>query len=429
MLSFNEKLFQFIWQHKLLKPHALYTVAGNEVMILNPGELNHDAGPDFFNGRIQLSGMELAGNIELHLKTSDWLKHGHQQNKSYDNIILHVVYEHDAELKQNHTNNVEVLELKNSISEKTIGLYQQLISSREQLPCSKQLKYVDELKFISWLERMTVERLEEKVKRFEELFASYQSDYTQTFYTVLLRNFGFKVNALPFELLAKHLPVNLLLKHSDNLLQLEALLLGVSGLLENQFNNKYIHQLQNEFNHLRNKYGLCTLQKEVFKYSRLRPANFPNLRLAQFAALVHQRPNFLFAPQRYKDAIELKQILRVDLKGYWRNHYTIDGPTYNKNLSMGETSVENILINTVAPFFFFYSKKVEKPLYSELAINLLMHSSFEKCAKTKLFDSKKTCLKSAADSQAIINLYDHYCSKKLCLKCGIWASLIGSGSV
>jgi len=429
MLSFNEKLFQFIWQHKLLKPHALFTVAGNEVMILNPGELNHDAGPDFFNGRIQLSGMELAGNIELHLKTSDWLKHGHQQNKSYDNIILHVVYEHDAELKQNHTNNVEVLELKNSISEKTIGLYQQLISSKEQLPCSKQLKYVDELKFISWLERMTVERLEEKVKRFEELFATYQSDYTQTFYTVLLRNFGFKVNALPFELLAKHLPVNLLLKHSDNLLQLEALLLGVSGLLENQFNNKYIHQLQNEFNHLKNKYGLCTLQKEVFKFSRLRPANFPNLRLAQFAALVHQRPNFLFAPQRYKDAIELKQILRVDLKGYWRNHYTIDGPTYNKNLSMGETSVENILINTVAPFFFFYSKKLEKPLYSELAINLLMHSSFEKSAKTKLFDSKKTCLKSAADSQAIINLYDQYCSKKLCLKCGIWASFIGTGSV
>ncbi|MES2678477.1 MAG: DUF2851 family protein [Bacteroidota bacterium] len=424
MPDFNEKLLQFIWQHRLLKPGPLFTAAGNEVVVLKPGDLNTDAGPDFFNGQILLNGLRMAGNIELHLKTSDWLKHGHQQDKNYDTIILHVVYEHDTTLQQNLNNNVEVLELKTHIPEKTISVYNQLISSGSKLPCATQLKNVNELKLIAWMERMTVERLEEKVSRIVELAGSFDGNYTQTFYTLLLRNFGFKVNALPFEMLARQLPVQLLLKHSDNLLQLEALLLGMAGFLEEQVVDKQLQQLQNEFEFLRHKYQLIPLQKEIFKFSRLRPANFPDLRLGQFALLLHKKRELLTNPQSFISVAEIKNIFKLQPQGYWKNHYTIGGKTLEKDLALGETSAENIVINTLAPFLFFYSKKFAKPRLSDLAIELLANTAFEKNAKTRLFDARKDSLRSAADSQAVINLYDHYCVKKKCLNCGIGTSVL-----
>ena len=277
MLEFKEDLLQFIWRYKLLKPVPLITVSGKEISILKAGELNRDSGPDFFNAQIKINDIILAGNVEIHLKTSDWLKHGHGEDKNYDTIILHAVYENDITLKQNSDHNVEVLELRKHIDTATILNYQNLFSNRDTLPCSKHLAKVDDLKLISWLERMTIERMEEKVSRLQVWFDLSKGDYTQTFYISLLRNFGFKINSEPFELLAKQLPVQLLLKHADNLLQLEALLLGTSGLLENQFQNKYIQTLQNEFEYLRSKYGLCPIQTEIFKFSKLRPANFPTL--------------------------------------------------------------------------------------------------------------------------------------------------------
>jgi hypothetical protein len=424
MLKFNEDLLQFIWRYKLLKPISLITRSGNEITILNPGDLNTDAGPDFFNARIRVNNIVLAGNIEIHLKTSDWIKHGHQKNKNYDTLILHAVYEHDVDLDQNILHNVEVLELKNFIDEKTIHAYHQLTTAKDQLPCAPQLRDVNDFKFISWMERMTVERLEEKVKRMEHLFNSYKGDYTQTFYTCLLRNFGFKVNALPFELVAKQLPVYILLKHSDNLLQLEALLLGISGLLENQFEDKYIQGLQNEFEYLKNKYSLAPLKKELFKFSKLRPANFPNVRLAQMAMLIYSATEIFTAPQNINSYDALMKVLRIKPEGYWKNHYKIDGKTLNKELSFGKASAENLMINTFAPFFFFYSKKLAKPGFTDKAVELLNTCAFERNVKTKLFEAKNKALKNAADSQAVINLYDNYCAARKCLKCGIAAALL-----
>lgn len=424
MLSFNEDLLQFIWRHKLLKPLPLITRSGNEVTVLRSGDLNVDSGPDFFNAQIKINDLILAGNIEIHLKTSDWLRHNHQRDKSYDNIILHVVYEHDVELEQNKDNNVEVLELKNLIDKQTLTTYSDLISTKDKLPCHKQIKDVNELKFFSWMERMTIERLEEKVKRIEHLFFANAGDYTQTFFILLLRNFGFKVNALPFELIATQLPATILLKHADNLLQLEALLLGMSGLLEEVYEDKYIQTLQNEFEHLKNKYGLIPLKKELFKFSKMRPANFPNLRLAQMAMLVHTHPSIFTQPQNHTDYEMLLSALQFGLDGYWKNHYKIGGRQLEKDLSLGKTSAENVIINTFAPFFFFYSKKLMKPEYSDFAITLLNACAMEANAKTRLFVAKKGVLVSAADSQAIINLYDKYCTQRKCLKCGIAAAIL-----
>jgi hypothetical protein len=424
MLKFNEDLLQFLWQYKILKPLPFITTSGKEISVLKNGELNKDSGPDFFNAQVKIDNVVLVGNIEVHLKTSDWLKHKHEQDKNYDNIILHVVYEHDVDLLQNISNNVEVLELKNLIAESTLVSYNELNTAKTKIPCHDQLGSVNDLKFISWLERMTIERLEGKVNVIEDYFRSVNGDYTQTFYFLLLRNFGFKVNSLPFELLAKNLPITILLKHSDNLLQLEALLLGTSGLLEDQFEDKYIQQLQNEFDYLKNKYRIIPLNKAIFKFSKLRPANFPTIRLAQFAKLINTNPDLFFAPHNFSSYDEIVLAHKINLDGYWKNHYNIDGNVTSKDLTLGLTSVENLIINTFAPFYFFYSKKTGKQELGDLAIELLNKCDFEQNAKTKLFSEKKTVLKSAADSQAAINLFDNYCNKKACLQCGVATFLL-----
>ncbi len=426
MPKLNEQLLQFIWRHKLLNPLPLITTQGSKLEVLKMGEWNLDSGPDFFNAQIRLNSLVLVGNIEVHVKTSDWLKHKHQHDKNYDNIILHVVYEHDIELQQNKNNQVEVLELKHVISEYTLNTYNLLCTTKNKLACNDALRSVNELKFISWIERMTIERLEEKTKRIELIFTQNNGDYAQSFYTLLLRNFGFKVNGLPFELIAKQLPLTLLLKHADSLIQLEALLLGISGLLDDQFENKYIQTLQNEFQYLRNKYNFIPLQKELFKFSKMRPANFPNLRLVQLAKLIYTTPQLFTQPQHYTDYQQLETALQISLTGYWKNHYTLDGETQSKLINFGKTSIENIMINTLAPFFFFYSKKTGNHQFMEAALQLLEGCQFEINTKTKLFIAKKNALTTSANSQGLINLYDNYCIYKNCLKCGIAASILKS---
>ncbi len=420
----KEDFLQFIWQHKLLKPEPLITNKGNQISIIKTGELNKDSGPDFFNAQIKINDIVLAGNIEIHVKTSDWLKHKHQNDKTYDNIILHVVYKNDVLLEQNTRNNVEVLEIKDLLPEHVIEQYQTITRSKQTIACNNQLPLVNDLKFSAWLERMFVERLEYKVKNVDALFENFAGDYTQTFYTLLLRNFGFKVNSVPFELLAKQLPVPILLKHCDNLLQLECLLLGTSGLLDKQFEDKYILNLQNEFEFLKNKYKITPLKKELFKFSRLRPANFATLRLAQFAKLIHTQPGLFNAPQNYNTYDKIFSAFKLNLENYWADHYNLGGEAVKKKNSLGDDSVSNIIINTFSVFFFFYFKRTGRIEFENIPFELLEKCAFEKNTKTKLFSQKNHQLKNAANSQALINLHDNYCVKRKCLSCGVAAAIL-----
>lgn len=424
MPSFNEDLLQFIWQHKLIKPSKLITRSGKEIEIIKFGEKNTNSGADFFNAQIKINNLILAGNIELHIKSSDWLKHDHQKDPSYDNIILHVVYEADKEIEQNKKNNVEVLELKDLIDDAIILNYKKLIHSKSEIPCTKQLSQIDEHKASSWTNRMAIERLELKTKTIEQTFSNFNNDFNQTFYSVLLKNFGFKVNALPFELLATYLPASILLKHVNNQKQIEALLLGTAGILDDFYEDKYIQNLQSEFEFLKNKYKLSVLDKKIFKYSRLRPANFPGLRLAQFAQLIFSHPQLLTHPHELKNINDIKNLLSIELEGYWKNHYKPDGKQSSNNITLGETSIQNILVNTFSYFFFFYGKQLNKPFYENLALEILEEVAFEKNTKTKKFDHLNCGKRSALVSQGLINLLDNYCDKKLCLNCAIGSSLL-----
>ena len=424
MPDFKEDFLQFIWQHKLLLPKPTITVSGKEIRILKVGELNSNSGPDFFNAQIKINQLILAGNIEIHLKTSDWLKHGHDKDKTYNNIILHVVYSHDIELQQNTEHQVEVLELKNLIDEASIVKYKQLFSTKQSLSCNKQLPQVSDLQFLAWLDRMVVERLEEKVKRLSHWFELSKGDYQYSFYVALVRNFGFNVNADAFELLAKQLPLAILLKHADNLLQLESLLLGTAGMLENQFEEAYLLKLQNEFEFLKNKYQIIPLPKELFKFSRMRPANFPNLRLAQLAAFMHRSADLFFKPYQFTAYQNLSQQLNTPLSGYWKNHYSFNGKLLQKDINLGKNAIDNLLMNTFAPFLFFYGRKSGNEDYLEKALLILQNCAFEKNKITKLYGSKISVFKDASQSQGLINLYHNYCKTKQCLRCGVAASIL-----
>ncbi len=315
MPDIKEDLLKFIWQHKLFDPSNLITNEGNLLEVIHVGELNVNSGADFFNAKIKLNGLVLAGNIEIHVRSSDWLRHNHQTDVSYNNIILHVVYEHDKEIAQNLTNNVEVMELKNRIPSHLLSNYHTLIHSKRSLACDQGYASIPTKITTPWIHRMAIERLEKKTQDISKIFESFNNDFTQTFYTILLRNFGFKVNSLPFELLATYLPVTILLKHTDSLMQVESLLLGTAGMLEEEtFEEPYLKNLQNEYEFLKNKYKLSALQKHIYKYSRMRTANFPQLRLAQFAALIHNNASIFSDLDSIRSIQQIKQVLNLTKK-------------------------------------------------------------------------------------------------------------------
>lgn len=418
----KEDLLQFIWQYKLFDHTNLLTVNKQPIHILNPGELNKDSGPDFFNSKIKIGNITLAGNVEIHVNAGDWNKHGHQNDAAYKNIVLHVVYKND--LKTPPVANCEVLELKNHINDSLIKKYESLINSKKALACSGQINKIDSLKIQSWLNRMLIERLEKKTEYIKQQFELCKNDYAQTFYIILAKNFGFKTNTEPFENLARHLPLNLLLKHSNNLFQLEALLFGTAGLLDKSYKDKYLQQLQNEFEFLKSKYGIIPLNTGVWKFMRMRPANFPSVRMWQMAKLIHHSSNLFSEPQNFNHLNKLGKALQFEPEGYWQTHYNPGGKVQEKIGAMGMQSVENILINTIAPFLFFYGKQSAKEHFTQSALDCFEGTKFESNIKTRHFVKEGLKFKTSGESQALIHLFDNYCKNKHCLKCGIASQLL-----
>lgn len=422
MYSLKEELFHFIWQYKLLNTTTLYTESGQELQIIKTGELNTDSGPDFFNAKIKLGNVTLAGNIEVHINASDWNKHNHQNDAAYSNIILHVVYKND--LKQKSQGNFEVLELKNYIDENVIKKYTNLVNSKNTLACHKHIAGVNPIKLNSWLQRMLIERLEKKTDYIKTQFELSGNDYTHTFYITLAKNFGFKVNDGPFENLARVLPIQILLKHADNLFQLEALLFGSAGLLEKSYKDKYLQQLQNEFEFLKKKYDIKPLKAESWKFMRLRPANFPSVRLWQFARVINKQTLLFSSPENYNNLKTLKVALQHAPDGYWKTHYNPGGKEQKEIGAMGDSSVENVMMNTIAPFLFFYGKQTAKDSFIAFALDCFDDLAFESNVKTRHFTKAGLKLKTAGESQALINLFDNYCKNKRCLQCGIASQLL-----
>lgn len=424
MLS-SEDILHHIWKYKLFFLQQLQTQEGECLKIISSGIHNHDAGPDFQEAKIQIGETTWAGNVEIHIKSSDWNKHQHQKDKAYDNVVLHVVWEADEAIFRTDGTLIPTLELKNRVEASILQNYQQLKENNFWIPCERQLKEVDQFTKQQCLDRMILERLESKAHVIQDIYQELKGSWEDTFYVILARSFGFKINALPFEVLAKNLPQKLFAKHKDQTILIESLVFGMSGLLDRSFSDIYPLKLQREFRYLKSKYRLQSLAPESWKFAKTRPENFPTIRLSQFAALV-VRSQHLFSKILNMEKLEDYASLFSDLPihPYWETHFLFDKEIKKRSIQIGKSSINNILINTLVPLLFFYGKQLKEEIYVERAFKILEQVKPEVNQVVKGFKALDFKAQHALDTQALIHLKKYFCDRKNCLNCGIGLKIL-----
>lgn len=421
----NEGLLQYIWKNSLFNPATLVSTEREPVMVIFPGAHNHNAGPDFLEAKIKIGTTFWAGNIELHMRTSDWHKHRHDINPDYQNIILHVVYEDDEPLAGA---SFPTLELKDHIEQAVIERYQKLMSLDKTVPCATQLNSIPELVWNTWLDRMLAERWEQRLDEWHLLWLQANNDWRTLLYYRLAANFGFHVNRDAFLELALSIPLNVLVKHRNNLVQTEALLFGQSGLLSSGTQDGYMQELEKEYHFLRRKYQLTPMVAHRWKFLRLRPYNFPTIRIAQFAMLVHRSVELFAQLMEIKKAKDLLPLLDIHASTYWDHHYRFGEYTEDKQMKhLGKDAIFNIMINTVAPMQYLYARLQGKSSLHENSLNLLQSIKAEHNKITRAWEDVGVKAKDAAQSQALLQLFNEYCSSKNCLNCAVGNRLVRKG--
>jgi Protein of unknown function (DUF2851) len=420
-----EEFLHFLWKFKLLSPN-LESTAGQVLQIFQTGSANSDSGPDFFDARIRLEDTLWAGNVEIHRNASDWHRHKHDLDKAYDNIILHVVYNADVEIERQNGEKIPCLEIKGKFDPLLYDKYLGIITSKNKIPCEKLIAGVDLLCINNMLETSMTERLKEKSVFINNKLNLNKNNWEQTFYEHLAAAFGFKVNADAFELMAKSLPLKYLGKHKNDILQLEALIFGQAGFLESPLEDIYGKNLAQEYCSLKNKFKLEPIENSMWKFLRLRPCNFPNIRLSQFAALVFKSSN-LFS--KIRDAVSIEELttfFQVQASAYWDSHYQFDKKTKArpKKKRLGKSSIHLILINSVIPFLFVYGKQKSEVKYCERALNFLEDIPAENNHIIRYWETIGITAQSAYQSQALIGLMQNYCNNKRCLQCKIGIKLL-----
>ncbi|MCX6296885.1 MAG: DUF2851 family protein [Bacteroidetes bacterium] len=415
----TEEFLHHIWKFRLFDQLELKTTKGDQVIIEKPGEHNFDAGPDFFNGKIKVGDTLWAGNIEVHINASDWKKHFHQNDKAYDNIILHVVNNADINLFRSSGEEIPTIEIKSRIHEKLFQKYLSFKSSNDWIPCEKQISTVPKVIINGTLDKLLLERLERKSGSILNSLEQNNTNWEETFYHQLARNFGFKTNAEPFELLAKSLPSNFLGKHKSSLLQIEALLFGQAGMLAEHFEEKYPQQLQNEYVFLKQKFKLIPIEKHLWKYLRLRPVNFPNIRIAQFANLIFYSSHLFSKIVELENPAELRKLMNVSVSEYWETHFVFDKKALKRSKHLGVEAIDNIIINTIVPFLFVYGKQKDDDRFINRALLFLDQTTGERNSIVHKWRSLNISVESAHSTQALLQLKTEYCTNKKCLNCSI----------
>jgi hypothetical protein len=428
-MLFPEDFLHYIWKFRLFDRADLRTNAGEELEIYSAGMHNSDSGPDFQNARVRIGDTTWAGNVEVHLSSSDWKKHGHTTDNAYDNVILHVVYRDDLPLVLPNGRKVPTLELQNRIPDELYSRYHKLIFGNQTIiPCEASIGSVDSLTLHNWLTRVLIERMEKKSAAVISALDLNRGDWEETFYQFLAANFGFKTNALPFELLAKSLPQNILAKHKNSPLQIEALIFGQAGFLNAEFADEYPQKLKSEYGFLQKKYQLTPIENHLWKFMRLRPANFPTIRIAQFAALV-VRSNHLFSKLlEIKDVKALQGLFtEIKVNPYWENHYRFDVESAPSVKNLGPDSVNILLLNTLALFLFSYGKHNQIQHYINRSLQLLEILPHETNKIVTDFTNLGVKIKTAFESQAVLELKNNYCNYKKCLQCGVGNKILKLG--
>jgi hypothetical protein len=421
----KEDFLHYLWRIKKI-PLALETTDGRAVEILEFGVYNLDSGPDFFNAKIKLEDTVWVGNIEMHVFTSDWKKHGHQCDKAYDNVILHVVYEDDRyDIPKVANQVVPTVALKGKIPKIYLDNYLNLVQSITDIPCKNMISSVAPSKIDLWKYTLSVERLHSKSLTVIEILKTTNYDWEETLYIMLARYFGAKVNIEPFEMLARSLPLSIINKNKDKRETLEALIFGQAGMLMANYEDEYFLSLKKEFQHQQKKYNLKPIDPVAWKFSKLRPMNFPTVRLAQFAGLLY-RVTFLFSQIKETEIMDdIKKMLFSKASDYWDDHYRFGTVSTSSNKQTSSDFIDLLLINAVSPLLYTYGLLNDDQKYIDKAIQILENTQGETNHITKLWKSLGISTKSAFDTQALIHLKQNYCHEHKCLSCKIGHEIMG----
>ena len=424
----REEFLQYIWANALFRCSDFVSCSGKKIQILNVGTWNRDAGPDFFNARLRIENIEFAGNIEIHLKNSDWYRHGHHVDAAYNNVLLSVVKEADGNIYNSAGQEVEtvVLEYAENLYEEYLFMQRAV----HQPGCRQNLKMIDKEWFDMTLEALAIERLERKCGDIRNILEQTQDDWQECFYRLLCKYWAGNVNSDPFYQLALRLPYKVLLKHSDKPEQQEALLLGCAGLLEEETgNDEYVNSLRDEFHYLQSKYGLTVLSAEQWKFMRIRPDAFPTVRIALLASFFREFPDLVGKVTEAQNLWEIFDALEVKASSYWDTHYRFGQTSFVHPKKMGQSLKNIVVINVVVPFLFLYGKYQANEKYCDRAMGWLEQLSAEKNYIITDWENCGFHFNSALQTQALIQLRKEYCDKHRCLQCKLGREVLKKMSI
>ena len=414
----TEKLLQYIWQFQYFNRAHLQTTGGDTIQIYFQGKLNLNQGPDFLDAKIKIGDVVFAGSVELHLKTSEWNRHRHQTDDNYNNVVLHVVLHHDV-----FQNAIPILELGSRIPTLLVDRYALLMEKTAFIPCAGSIAQARELTWISWKERLIAERLSRKATAVLQTLMQTSLHWEETFWRLLARTFGSNINGVAFEEIASTISPIMLAKQRSSIVQLEALLLGQANLLKGEPADSYSVLLHREYNFLKAKYNLVPINTPVH-FLRMRPGNFPTVRLAQLAMLVHSRSHLFSAVIEAPDLNRVKAILQVTASEYWHVHYRPAHAGAYKPKKLGDSMIDTIIINAIVPTLFAYGMHTNQEAFKERAVAWLEQTAAENNSVTANFVQLSVSNKSAYDSQALLELKQVYCNEKRCLQCAIGNAIL-----
>lgn len=423
----TEEFLHYVWKYRLIDQHLVST-SGDQLVVIQPGSHNFDSGPDFFTAKIKINDTVWAGNVEIHVYSSDWYLHNHQYDQAYDNIILHIVYEDDKPVLRQNGKPVPTLELKGHFKQSLYDRYTYFMTNKNWIPCEKLIQGVDRFVMNNWIDRLMIEKLENKASEITSHFLNNGSDWEQTFYEFLSRNFGFKVNGAPFQLLAKSLPLKILAKHKDDKFQVEALLFGQAGLLHTRFADDYPKKLKKEYVFLRKKYDLKPIDQHLWRFMRLRPSNFPTIRISQFADLIYSSSHLFSTIIEKKNLKDMIELFNISVSAYWNSHYVFDKLSSNRKKAMSVKTIHLLIINTIVPILFVYGKYRNDQSMIDRALKFLDQLPAEQNAIISKWEELELSVRSSFQSQALILLKNSYCKNKRCLNCGIGNEILKNGT-
>ena len=412
-----EQLLHYVWKHKIFPLKELKTTTGQQVEVIDTGLANTDAGPDFFNAKLKLDGVLWIGNIEIHERSSDWFKHGHHADAGYNSVILHIASEIDTEISRSNGERIPQIQL--ICPEAVRTNYKELLETDSYPPCYRIIPSLSPFTAHSWMSALQMERFEQKATLLNERLKHCQGNWEDAFFITLARNFGFGLNGDAFETWAHQLPFRAVDKHRNDLFQIEAIFFGQAGILEDSDGDGYYLRLKKEYTYLQHKFGLIPMDASLWRFLRLRPANFPHIRIAQLACLYHRAYGLLSRIMETETLQGVRDILKGGTSEYWLTHYTFGGSSPSRPKTLSNTSLDLLIINTVVTFLYAYGLHKGNRVLCARAGSFLEELKAENNYITRMWEQCGMKASNAADSQALIQLKKEYCDKKKCLYCRI----------